>query len=295
MEKTLQEGYHLCMHENRTLPIQIPLSKALLKKFGSLLRKKYRSKHQLFIAEGARTVEQFLIRMKPAVEAVIVSTDFEGDDFYSAICAAHQIPVYSCTSESFRQLSDTANPQGILAVCKCMSPGLSGNTPLPNGSLYLALDDLQDPGNLGTIYRTAAWFGVSGLLLGTGCADFYNPKVIRSTAGATGTLPFSETDLLTALPRFEARGAEILLLDLNPGARPLHEVAGNRAGLKKESRSPLLLVTGNEARGISQALRERYPAVYIQGMPEQVESLNAAISTAIALYALTDPESLNQG
>lgn len=264
-----------------------PVSKAQLKTFASLHQKKFRSRYGLYVAEGERTVGQLLRRTEPGIEAMLLSPVFEADEALLKSCAAKQIPVLRCTAEEFARLSDTKQPQGILAVCRQPDFGpFDAFSPAP-GSLLLALDDLRDPGNLGTTYRTAAWFGASGLLLGTGCADLYNPKVTRSTSGATGTLPAWEGDLPEMLTALLGKGCDILLLDLNPDARSLQEAAAERSRIKKESRSPLVLVTGNEAHGVSETLRNRYPAVFIPGMAGQVESLNAATSTAIALYALT--------
>ncbi|MCC5934128.1 MAG: RNA methyltransferase [Balneolales bacterium] len=265
----------------------LPLSKALLKKYRSLHQKKFRSKYRLFIAEGDRTVRQFLHRTQPGIESLLISPEYEAEPQLLKLCGMKGISVFSCTAGEFAELSDTKQPQGILAVCKQADFGEFDEKQLQGGSVYLALDDLRDPGNLGTIYRTAAWFGISGLLLGKGCADLYNPKVTRSTAGATGSLPAWETDLSAMLEKLSTNGCQILLLDLSKDARTLQEVAAEQALQKKESRPPLVLVTGNEAHGISPELRGRYPAVYIPGMDGDVESLNAATSTAIALYALS--------
>lgn len=264
-----------------------PVSKAQLKKYASLHQKKFRSRYSLYVAEGERTVRQLLSRSEPGIEAILLAPAFEADETLLKTCAIKQVPVMRCTAEEFARLSDTQQPQGILAVCRQPDFGLfDAFVPMP-GALLLALDDLRDPGNLGTIYRTAAWFGASALLLGTGCADLYNPKVTRSTSGATGTLPVWEGNMPEMLEALAGKGCDILLLDLNPQARTLQDAAEARSRIKQESRSPLVLVTGNEAHGVSDALRSRYPAVYIPGMAGQVESLNAATSTAIALYGLS--------
>jgi TrmH family RNA methyltransferase len=146
--------------------------------------------------------------------------------------------------------------------------------------LIIATDAIQDPGNLGTIIRTASWFGVQGLLLGKGTVDHFHPKVVRSTAGATGSIPFIDRDLKELLPLFEGRGWRVVLLDTGAGSSPLREL---------KTRGKTIIVVGNEANGID-------PLLYVNGRKrtrissprktESVESLNAAIATSIALYAL---------
>ncbi|MFW6348044.1 MAG: TrmH family RNA methyltransferase [Cyclonatronaceae bacterium] len=185
------------------------------------------------------------------------------------------------------KLSDTRQPQGVLAVM-CMPDNtasenridklLSGNT-AREPHFLLALDGVSDPGNVGTLYRSAAWFSAAGLLLGPDCAELYNPKVVRSTAGATGSLAVVEQALPALLKTLEAAGYHIMLLDLNASARSLYEVFS-----APETRpSKVVMVIGNEAHGISEPLRQRFEAVFIPGTDAGVESLNAGVSGSIAM------------
>jgi TrmH family RNA methyltransferase len=256
-----------------------PLSVSRQKLYASLAKKKYRARHKLFLAEGERTVTQLLESGNPDTEAVVIVESITLPGKIASCCASRKIPVFTASPDRFLQLADTRTPQGILAVCRI--PGL---VPLSyfrgvQGDVLLALDDLSDPGNLGTMYRTAAWFGAGGLIISPETADLYNPKVVRSTAGATGSLPVAEAPMEEALSRLSAAGYRILLLDLAPEAITLQKAAA-----ENENR-PVVLVAGNEARGISEGLKAVYPKVYIPGSSDRVESLNAAVSTAIALHA----------
>jgi TrmH family RNA methyltransferase len=146
--------------------------------------------------------------------------------------------------------------------------------------LVLATDAIQDPGNLGTIIRTASWFGVKGLLSGKGTVDLFHPKLVRSTAGATGTVPHVNVELKEALSIFEKKGWQIVLLDSSSESIPLKEV-------KRQEKT--LIIVGNEANGIDQSLvgSDRLKArIASPRKGGNVESLNAAIATSIALYAL---------
>lgn len=146
-----------------------------------------------------------------------------------------------------------------------------------NGVL-LATDAIQDPGNMGTIIRTAAWFGVNGLLAGKGSVDIFHPKTVRSTAGATGSLPYQTGRLEAILSRFENSGWKVLLLDGSKEAANINEL---------DAHNKVILVVGNEANGIRPGLftPERTAAqIQTKGLHQNVESLNAAIAASIAIY-----------
>lgn len=142
----------------------------------------------------------------------------------------------------------------------------------------IMLDAIQDPGNLGTIIRTGAWFGASGVVLGEGCVDLFHPKVVRSTAGATNSVPYLKGDLNLLLDELESEGWETVLMAAGTSSIPLqnHIATGKTA-----------LVIGNEGNGIQSALfKEGRKSVKITGSTKNVESLNAAIALSIALFSL---------
>jgi len=178
-------------------------------------------------------------------------------------------------SEDFLSISDTENSQGIIAVCQIPFEANVDELVLSEG-VIIATDAIQDPGNLGTMIRTASWFDASGIIFGTGTVDSFHPKVVRSTAGATGRLAYQSGDLSKMINEFEEHGWDIVLMDGGEGSINLKEVVPDRR---------TLIVVGNEGRGITGKLfTSTRKKVRIDGKSEAVESLNAAVATSIALY-----------
>lgn len=249
--------------------------KTLLRKLG---RKKYRQKEQLYLLEGHRAVLQVLDNPGQRVEALFFDESKAVWDHPSWQKYNHQEKSFMVPSAVFREVTDTDHPQGVLALCR-MSPEATLEEMVSRRNIIIALDALQDPGNLGTIIRTAVWFGAGGLLSGKGTVDMFHPKVVRSTAGATGQLPFINGDLDELLPSFEQAGWPVFILDAAPGAITLSEV---------EAESQAILVVGNEGHGVSPELinerRHRIKIASPRSTPE-VESLNAAVAASVALYA----------
>lgn len=240
----------------------------LLRKLG---QKKHREKESLFIVEGERAVEQVLENGVVKVKEVFVEEETAVSYQQSVVSSFHIDP------NTFSEISDTENPQGILAVCEI--PKETTLSELKKGSgLIIATDRIQDPGNLGTIVRTGVWFGASAILLGKGTVDLFNPKVVRSTAGATGNLAHLSSDLDKELQEFEKEGWKVLMLDGNPGSEAI-----NKVKLPEKA----ILIVGNEANGVDRKLispnrkRVLIPAAENN---RSVESLNAAIALSIALY-----------
>ena len=260
-----------------------PISKAQLKRYSSLKQKKYRTQERLFLAEGERTVMQLLAQPNLKTEAVIIhSEDNPSLDFWS-LCDIAGAEVLRAGQRDLKAMSDTQHTQGMLAAVRIPAPEDPLEWKVKPGQLLVALDGLSDPGNAGTIYRTAAWFGAAGMLLGEGSVDLYNPKVVRSMAGATGSLPGAECRLPEVLRELESRGFAILLLDLNEAAITLEKAAEE---LHKNPK-PVVLVVGNEAHGISEELKTAHQAVYIPGDANRIESLNASVSAGIAMSRLS--------
>ncbi|WP_421773660.1 TrmH family RNA methyltransferase [Gracilimonas sp.] len=245
-----------------------------IKLLRKLARKKYREKEQRFVVEGERAVEQVVENGLVEVETVFV---------LSGIAVSNQLSAISVEIEEdvLAEVADTENPQGILAVCKM--PGEVDINELKNQEgVIVATDAIQDPGNMGTILRTAAWFGAKALIAGKGSVDVYHPKVVRSTAGATGSIPVLSGELETTLKELESSGWQVLLLD------------GGKESINLRSVQPArktIIVVGNEGNGISKNLLDSArQKVRIGSAPGQdkVESLNAAIAVSIALWGLSD-------
>lgn len=247
-----------------------------IKLLRKLSRKKYRDQLGLFLLEGERAVRQALENEEPRIHSIYIeeemlsSYDFGFSD------------VFEMESRVFREIAGTENPQGVIAVCEMPGEVTMEEIAALKSGIVVALDRIQDPGNLGTIIRTAGWFGVKALLAEKGTVDVFNPKVARSTVGSLGSFPILYTGLNAALALMEQKGWQVVLLDGNPGALPIRNIV----------KSPkMILVTGNEANGISPALitanRQRV-MIPRSGLETPVESLNAAVAAGIALFYVAE-------
>jgi TrmH family RNA methyltransferase len=239
-----------------------------------LSTKKHRISSGQFIAEGRRSVEQILRNGRLKVVAVITDGR-EAPDTAS--------PVHILTKADFAALRTTEQSQGVIAICE-RPPPMAASELIRATGVVLAVDGLQDPGNLGTLIRTAAWFGVAGLFLGSGTADPFQPKVVRSTAGATGAVPYATGDIRSFLREAASAGRPVYALDGGPASSGLTEIKPDPAAV---------LVVGNEGMGLSDEVRAAgYRSVAIRGLSDVVESLNAAVAAAIALHhMIPTPES----
>lgn len=245
-----------------------------------LNKKKYRHQKQLFLAEGGRAIQQILANNSISVQALFFddSQQLWMDEQWTK--KAQQADTFVLDEALFAEVSDTDNPQGVLAICEMPKETTIAALQSPKG-IILALDALQDPGNLGTIIRTASWFGVKGLLSGKGTVDLFNPKVVRATAGASGSVPHLNGDLSVLLKELEQEGWPVFMLDAGAGAESLSTVS---------SIDKAIIVVGNEAHGIQSDIqadnRQRLHISSPQKNPK-IESLNAAIATSIALHQMT--------
>ncbi len=182
--------------------------------------------------------------------------------------------IHEIVSDSvFQYLSDTRNPQGILAVVKQLHyelDDLFGETPL-----IIILENVQDPGNLGTILRTAEAAGVTGILMTEGCADIYNPKVTRSTMGSIFRVPFVYTsDLAGSLAKLKNRGVKLYASHLH-GSEDLYT---------QSYTGPSAFLVGNESRGLTDETAAQADKAVRIAMSGEVESLNAAIASAVMMF-----------
>lgn len=176
----------------------------------------------------------------------------------------------------FKKISDTVTPQGVLAVVAQKESTLDEilNNRRKNKSCIVVLDRLQDPGNLGTILRTAEGAGVSGIVMSSDCADIYNPKVIRSTMGSIFRVPFAVVDdLPAAVERIREKG-------ITTYAAHLQGEDYNKGVFEKD----IALLIGNEAAGLSKEVSEKADQWIKIPMEGKVESLNAAVAAAILMY-----------
>lgn len=178
------------------------------------------------------------------------------------------------SAEVFRKMSDTQTPQGILCVVRrsCFSVEQLLSVPDP---LLIVLEDLQDPGNLGTIVRTSEGAGVTGIVMSKGTVDIYNPKTIRATMGSIYRVPFVYVeDLPEALEQMKKRGISVYAAHL--GGEFYYDSFSFQKGTA--------FLIGNEAKGLSRELTDCADNLIKIPMEGHVESLNAAVSAALLMY-----------
>ena len=174
----------------------------------------------------------------------------------------------------FAQMSDTKTPQGVMALVKMLQYDISdivrGDMPV-----VVMLENIQDPGNLGTIMRTAEGAGATGIIMSKDTVDIYNPKTIRSTMGALFRMPFIYVeDILEAADELKKQNIALLAAHL----------FGDKNYYSENLKRPMALMIGNEGNGLTKALTDKADVLVKIPMEGQVESLNAAVSTAIILY-----------
>lgn len=228
------------------------LSKAQVKWVRSLQQKKHRDAEGVFVAEGAKCVEE----LRKAFELVLLATSD------------------NATYTEIEQMSSLRTPQGVIGVFKKRE----FNSEIPSG-LLVALDGVQDPGNLGTIIRTCDWFGIHDILCSRDTADCYNPKVVQATMGALARVRVHYVDLPKELTLLQQSGLPLYgtLLEGENMYEP-YAIPDKQRGV---------IIMGNEGNGISESIRKliTHPLL-IPSYPINAstsESLNVSIATAIVL------------
>jgi TrmH family RNA methyltransferase len=241
-----------------------------------LQQRKARERSQQFVAEGVRALE-VLLDSGVDVAGILAAPSLAGQERGQAIlarAARNNIEVLGVSEAEFASAANTDTPQGILAIASIPQYTLQ---PPTGGELYVILDALQDPGNAGTIIRTAAAFGVTGIVALPGTVDLWNAKVVRSAMGSHFTHP------VLALSVGETRAFlaqhEVTCWAADVDGAPLRTLAGTRP-------SRLALLVSNEGSGLSAEAAELASRRVAIPMTPGVESLNVAVATGILLYAL---------
>ena len=241
------------------------LTNGKVKAWRKLHKRKGRKEQQMFLIEGSHLVEEAWKSDQEIVEIIAeedVSIPVWGDNFL----------VERVSKQVFTHISQTTTPQGIAAIIK-MRPVTT-----ITGNQLVMLDAIQDPGNLGTIIRTADAAGIDAVILGRGTVDLYNDKVIRATQGSLFHIPVYEADLIEEIPSLKERGYEIWATALE-GATYYHEV---------KTPEKVGLILGNEGAGVQQELlRQAAKRVKIP-IYGKAESLNVSVAAGILMYHLKE-------
>lgn len=230
---------------------------------------KVRRQKKLFVVEG---IKMFREIPKDKLVSVFVSEKFEKEN---EELLSHTD--YILLSDSvFKKISDTVTPQGILAVVKQNEFTVEDIIERRDKerSCIVVLDRLQDPGNLGTIVRTGEGAGITGIVMSNDSVDLYNPKVIRSTMGSVFRVPVAVVpDLQDAIKKMKQNGIETYAAHLNG-------MEYQKGAFGKD----IALLIGNEAKGLSDEVSGMADKLIKIPMEGKVESLNAAVATAILMY-----------
>lgn len=241
-----------------------------IKRLNGLKIKKNRDKEGMFLAEGLRFIRE--IPQNHEVAAYIVSDSFAKENdlsFYE-----EKAELLCLTGSLFSAVCETENPQGILALCKKLDWDETAVLQKKAPFLLLA-EELNDPGNLGTVIRTADACGADAVFLSKGSVDLYNPKVLRATMGSLFHVPvFQNIDLHALSERLQAKQIPLYAAHLKgeqfPYALPLQKACA--------------FLIGNEARGLSDEAAALCNAWVRIPMPGQAESLNASVAAGVLLY-----------
>ena len=240
-----------------------------------LRRRRARERQALFVVEGVRAVEE-LLRSPIAIRGALVAPLLEETPRGRALRAdleSRDLPVLDVTAADFATAAETDSPQGVLAIAAIPEHPWT-ERPLPPAARVLLLDGVQDPGNAGTLLRTAAALGVHLTLALPGTVDLWNAKVVRSAMGALFAHPTASCTW-DELDRFRS-DHDLALWGADAGGTPLSSIG--------EAPVRLALAVGNEGNGLSEALRSR--ASRLVSLPIATESLNVAVAAGILIYEL---------
>jgi TrmH family RNA methyltransferase len=246
-----------------------------VKEWAKLKERKYRDREGKFLLEGLHLVKEALDAGWP-LEAVVFD---EGSNVITAFAEylggeQNDGPVWIPVSpEIIMKCSETDTPQPIFAIA-LKSPPLKELLFKQELGLVIVLDGVQDPGNVGTIVRSAAASGATAVILGKGTVDLYNPKTIRSTMGALFHVPVLESDLTELLPEAIRQGIAVAGTSLQASA----------SCYDYDFRRPTWLIFGNEGNGMSVAISEIVEDHILIPMTGRAESLNVAMAATVLLF-----------
>ncbi len=237
------------------------------KKIAALKSKKARDEAALFVVEGKKFVDEAF-----SVSAYAFSQSFVDENDISTYEENGTCHVF--TDNEFAKLSDTVTPQGILAVCNQLSHSLEKFIKKENAFIVVG-ECINDPGNMGTLIRTADACGCDGIILSEGCVDIYNPKVVRSTAGSIFHLPIVANVSIDNI--FDT-------LKLNKVKTIASHLKGLSTPYEVNLKEAVALLVGNEANGLSQFASSNADVLVKIPMVGKAESLNASVACGVLMY-----------
>jgi TrmH family RNA methyltransferase len=240
-----------------------------VKQWRKLLTKKERDKSESFIVEGFHLVEEALKQGEQILE-IIVSDQVGLPPRWDV----NSTPVTLVTEEISKLLTETETPQGIYAICRV--PSKNSEIMAEEGKTFLLIDAAQDPGNLGTMIRTADAAGIDAVIVGHGSVDIYNSKVLRSAQGSHFHLPIIRDNLHEWIQKLAEKNIPIYGTALE-GASAYTDISSGKS---------FALIVGNEGNGVAKDLLASTTANLYIPIFGKSESLNVAVATGILLYYL---------
>ena len=247
----------------------------LIKEVRALKNKSSREEKSLYFIEGARFVAEAL-KENIGIRYVVVSETFSSDtDSEELLKKLEDIALssYMVPDSLFTSISDTKSPQGILAVINLERKQLKDAE--LSGSLLVILDTIKDPGNMGTIIRTADAAGCAGVIVPDGCVDVFNPKVLRSTMGSVFHVPIYHCDNVSEAMKLVRECGFILCASHLEGSVSIYEA---------DLSGQIALIIGSEANGIGAETAENSDILLRIPMEGRAESLNASVAAGIMIF-----------
>ncbi len=240
-----------------------------IKMLARLSSKKHRDEAGLFLAEGEHLAEM-AVNSGYCVENLLITEEYYSNNKDKFSCDITIVP-----RSIIEKISDTKTPQEVVAVVKMEN----GETALTSGK-YIYCDNLQDPGNVGTIIRTADAFSFDGIILSEGCADVYSPKVIRSTQGSVFNIKIIRN-----------KNTEFLKGVRNNFMITSTALYGQSVELKKMTvKKNHIFVVGNEGSGVSKEILDISDEIAYIPMSGKAESLNVSVAASILMYEVNNRE-----
>ncbi len=247
------------------------LSKQDLKFIRSLHLKKFRDESMMYIAEGLKVVKEAILNQPQNIEQIIVSSKITRQVEEAAFIP--QTKMIEVSPAEFERLSALKNPQGILAIIKKSKETLPSPSDLED--IAIILDQVSDPGNLGTIIRLADWFGIQHIICSPDTVECYNPKVVQASMGALFRMNISYTQL-----------PEFLINSRNNGPIKVYGTSLDGTNIyNAQLKTPAFVLLGNEANGLSRELADLTDINLLipnySNTMEKTESLNVSLAAAI--------------
>ena len=228
----------------------------LFKEIKKLKEKKHRIKSNKYLIEGLRFVEE-AIKSKVSIDSIIFTESFKEKNPDLFLKINENIKLIQMNETLLKQLCSTENPQGIVGVINMQ------NKELKSGELVVLVDKVQDPGNMGTIIRTAHAAGAAGIVMTKGTVDIYNDKTLRSTMGSIFYIPIVEDNSLDFVKSLKKEGYKLVVSSLQ---------------------GKVMIAVGNEGNGVSDEVYDIADIKVKIPMPGEAESLNVAVATSIMIY-----------